>query len=135
MYFSDIYSVPANTTATAPSWRKLSTAKGTIKAWVLYGADEKANLLQVKVEYHKAKVFPFGGVEWIYPFDSSHPIEESIEIKDAPYVLDIYAYNEDESYAHEYILGVIIEPAKPVTPAVEGESSLYTRLRDFFGGL
>ena len=133
MYFSDIYKVPINTTATAPSWRKLSIAKGTIKAWVLYGADEKADLLHVKVEYHKAKVFPFGGVEWIYPFDSSNPMEEDIEIIDSPYTLDIYAYNEDDSYSHEYILGVVIQPKETVKMGTAETAEWWEKMKGVFG--
>ena len=133
MYFSDIYSVPANTTAANPSWRKLQVVKGTIKKWVLYGPDEKADLLHVKVEYHLTKIFPFGGVEWIYPFDSSNPMEEDIEIIDSPYTLDIYAYNEDDSYAHEYILGVVIEPKEKVTMGTAETAEWWEKMKGVFG--
>jgi hypothetical protein len=133
MFFSDVYPVPANTTANNPSWRKLKVAKGNITSWVIYGPDEKADLLHIKVLYHGAKIMPFGGVEFMYPFDSSHPINENIEIKESPYELDIYAFNEDDSYPHEYILGVVIEPDKPVTPGETIPADWWSKIKGVFG--
>ena len=135
MFFTDVYSVPANTTTNAPSWRKLTIAKGVIKNWVLYGPDEKADLLHIRIEYHGSQILPFGGQTWMYPFDSSHPITENIDIKDSPYVLDIYAYNEDDANAHEYILGVVIEPAKPVSLSPTLSQTVIEGFRNLFGGV
>jgi len=133
MYFSDIYSVPINTTASSPAWRKLEIAKGTIKEFILYGPDEKADQVHVKVEYHKEKILPFGGVEYMYPFDSSQPITAEIEIMDPPYVLDIYAYNEDDSYTHEYIFGVVLKPVKPVKPGETLEAGWWETIKGVIG--
>jgi len=133
MFFNDIYTVPANTTDQAPSWRKLQVAKGTILKWGLYGPDEKADLLHVRIEYHGQQILPFGGMRWMYPFDSSHPIDENIKLSDSPYVLDVFAYNEDDTHGHEYILFVVIEPEKPVTPGVPISQSITDRLKQLFG--
>ena len=134
MYFSHIYSVPANTTAQVPSHQKLKIANGTIKQWFVYGPDEKADMLHVSIEYHSLQMIPFGGQRWMYPLDFALPIEENIVIKDSPYVLDIYAYNEDDSYAHEYIFGVVVIPEKPVSVPPATSQSVIDRLKQLFGG-
>lgn len=134
MFFSDVYSVPAQTTAQAPAWRKLRLMKGTIVQWGLYGPDEKANILHVRVEYHGHAIIPFGGSTWMYPLDTGTPIKELIEVSDPPFDLDIYAYNEDDSYAHEYIFFVIVEPTEPVVIPETGMEGLWERIKGYFGG-
>ena len=130
MLFKKFRSVPANTTAGAPDWQKLSVAKGTIEQWVIFADPEAANLLHIRVEYHGTQIMPFSGSEWLVGFFSNTPIKDNIAINDPPYILDIFAYNEDDSYPHEYYIHPIIIPPMPVEITQPG---LVERLKDIFG--
>lgn len=127
--------VPASTTEAAPLWEKLKIMKGTIVQWVVFQPEECADLLKFWVSYHGKQIFPWNTEEWAYGFFVPTPINESILIEDTPYELDFYAVNDDDSYEHEYLVYVNVEPPEPIAPAEEGEEGLWQRLREFFGGL
>jgi len=135
MMFHYTGNVPANTTHIAPLHEQLKLCKGTIKQWILYQPEECADLLKFRVVYHGTQIFPFNPDEQAYGFFTPTTIDDNIELPDSPWRLDMYAINTDDSYEHEYHVFVNVEAAKYEPPAAEGESSLYTRLRDFFGGL
>ena len=116
MLYKKFRSVPANTTANNPDWQKLTVTKGTIKQWVIFFDPEAANLLHVRVEYQGTAIMPMGGKDWIEGFFSDAPLTDNIKLDAPPYVLDIYAYNEDDSYPHEYYVHPIITRKKPIAP-------------------
>ena len=134
MLYGDIYSVPENTPANNPSSRKVVVTKGTIAQWIVYGPDEKANLLHVRVLYQKHQILPCGDLMWMYPLDIGAPISENLLLEDPPYELEIEAYNDDDSYPHEYIVLMNIKPFEAVTEAVT-QPGLVNRIQDFFSGL
>lgn len=59
-------------------------------------------------------------------------IKDNLPIDGSPYVLDIYAFNLDDSYSHEYNIHVNIEPPKPET-VTEGVEGLWNRLKGSVG--
>lgn len=133
MLFKKFHSVPANTTIGDPDWQKLTVAKGTIKQWVIFFDPEAADVLHVRIEYHGSQIMPFSGSEWIVGFFSAIPITENMKIDAPPYVLDIFAYNEDDSYPHEYFIHPILFPEKPV--AIEApDMTIPERFIEFFRG-
>jgi len=132
MLFKKFRSVPANTTEAAPDWQKLTVAKGVIKQWIIFTDPEAANLLHIRIDYHGSTLIPFGGKDWIEGFFDNTPFFENIELDVPPYVLDIYAYNEDDANPHEYFVHPVIIKEKPISLAVPSESYL-DRLRNIFG--
>lgn len=116
MFFKKFQSIPANTTAASPNWQKLSVAQGTIKQWIIFFDPEAADLLHIRVEYHGTSIIPFGGEDWIEGFFTDVPFEDDIRLDVAPYVLDILAYNEDDTFPHEYFIHPIIISDKSVKP-------------------
>ena len=124
--------VPANTTAANPDFQKLSIAKGRIIEWLVQMPEECADLMQFRVEYHNTQILPFSGSTWLYGMFEPTVIRDNILIDDGPYNLDIYAFNLDDSYNHEYNLHCNIEPKKAVT-VVEGEEGLWGRLKGYIG--
>lgn len=133
MLYKKFRSVPANTTADNPDWQKLKVTKGTIKQWVIFFDPEAANLLHVRVEYKGVSIMPWSGKDWIVGFFSDTPHMDNIELDASPYVLDIFAFNEDDSYPHEYYVHPIIIREKPVK--IEAPSvTIPERIMDFFRG-
>lgn len=114
MLFKTFQSVAANTTKLSPSWKKLKITKGEIVQWVIFFDPEAANLLHVRVEYHGTSIVPFGGKDWIEGFFSDGPITDSILLDTPPYELDIFAYNEDDTFPHEYYIHPVIIADKPM---------------------
>ena len=120
MLYKKYQSIPANTTAEAPNWQKLKVCKGEIVQWIIFFDPEAANLLHVRVEYHGSSIMPFGGKDWMVAFFTDTPLTDSLMIDVPPYELDILAYNEDDSYNHEYYIHPIIKTEKPVSPVSSG---------------
>lgn len=120
LLFKKFQSIPKNTAIGAPDWQKLKVAKGEIVQWVIFFDPEAADLLHVRIEYHGVQIMPFSGSEWIVGFFSTTPITESMKIDAPPYVLDIYAYNEDDSHPHEYFIHPVMTADKPVKVSEPG---------------
>lgn len=133
MLYKKFRSVPANTTVDNPDWQKLQVTEGAIKQWIIFFDPEAANLLHVRVAYHGSSLIPFGGKDWIEGFFSDVPFHDNIELNVAPYVLDIFAYNEDDTFEHEYYIYPVILRDKPVTVTGPSEN-IIDRLRTLFGG-
>jgi len=133
MLYKQFKSIPANTKADNPDWQKLKVTKGTIKQWVIFFDPEAANVLHVRVEYHGSSIIPWGGKDWLVGFFTDTPLDDNIELDAPPYTLDIYAYNDDDSYPHEYYIHPIILREKPVL--IEAPSmTIPGRVMDFFRG-
>lgn len=108
MLYKLSHSVSANTTAKDPDWQKLQVMQGRIKQWVMFPNPEAADQLHIRIVYHGYNIFPWGGDSW-FTLAYHHPrIEENINLDIPPYELDVYAYNEDDKYPHEYYIHPII---------------------------
>ena len=133
MLFKLTRSVPANTKELTPDWQKLVVARGTLVQWFLLMPEEAADLLHVRAEYHQTQIIPFSGSTWLHGLFMPIVMTESIDIKVSPYVFDIYAYNEDDTYPHEYNVHVNIIPEKTVKPGVVSSDAI-ARWEALFGG-
>ena len=133
MLYKKFRSVPANTTENAPDWQKLDVTKGTIKGWIIFFDPEAADVLHVRVEYHGTPIMPFGGKDWLVGFFTDSPLQDNIKLDVPPYELDIYAYNKDDSYPHEYFIHPIILRKEPVTPT-EIDEETAAMLEELMGG-
>jgi len=133
MFYKISYSVPPNTSILSPNWQKLQIRKGRIKKFIIYTPLEAADLLRYRVEYHGMQLIPYSGKGWMYGIFSPTTFEVEYQILEPPYVLDIYAYNDDDLYEHEYNIGVIMEEIK-----TEVKTSIPTpfiqRFRRIMGG-
>ena len=133
MLYKKSREVPANTAIASPDRQTLQVAKGQLTHWLVVCPDECADLMKFKVLYHNVQLFPFSRDEWADALIGSFPIPESIEIDTAPYVLDIVAYNLDDTYNHEYNIYVNIIPEKPFKPPAPG-FDLRRAWNGLFGG-
>lgn len=126
MLFKKFQSIPANTTAAAPNWQKLKILPGTIVEWIIFFDPKAADLLNIRVVYHNMQLVPFSPDTWLNAFFTSQPFKENIEIKLPPYELDIYAYNLDDTFPHQYFIHPIIIQKKPLKiPETDKEISTF----------
>jgi len=116
LLFGHFRSVPAQTTKDSPDHQIMKVSKGTIKSWVIFFDPEAADQLHVRIEYGGFKIMPYGELDAIVGFFSSSPIIDNIKLDIMPYELHIYAWNDDDSYPHEYYIHPIIVRSDPVSP-------------------
>jgi hypothetical protein len=126
-------SIPANTTSSAPNWVKFKVCKGTVKQWILFADPESADLLNFRVFYHGRQIMPFSSDEWITGFLSPVSIPENLELTTPPYELDIKAYNDDDLYAHEYFIHLVIIRDEAYNPE-NVTMGFLERFKGFLGG-
>ena len=112
--------VPANTAIASPDWQKLQVCKGTIKEWIVFCPDECADLMKFRVFYHGHQILPANADEWMDALRSPSPIMENVKLDVPPYVLDVYAFNLDDSYSHEYNVYSNIIREEPFVPPKSG---------------
>jgi len=76
--------------------------------------------MQFKVRYKGTQLLPFSRDEWMDALPSPIPIKENLVLDVSPYVLDVYAYNLDDSYSHEYNLYCNVLRDEPFVPPTSG---------------
>jgi hypothetical protein len=133
LLYKKFKSVPANTTPTSPDHEKLVVCKGIIQQWIIFFDPEAADMLHVRVEYHGSSIMPFGGKDWLVALFNDAPFNDNIALDAPPYELDIYAYNEDDTFRHEYYIYPIIIRDKPVELPT-GEPSAIERFKKYITG-
>lgn len=133
MLFKQYVNVPANTTAKSPVWQQFKVTKGTITQWLIFSDPEAADLLHFKLSYQGSQIIPFRGNEWLEGFLQPVTLTENIELNKPPYVLDVRAYNEDDTFRHEVWIYVNIvkqqsvELPEPSEGAVNKFMKLFNR--------
>lgn len=132
MLYKKFRSVPANTKIDNPDKQILEIPKGTIKQWVIFFDPEAADVLHVRIFYHGVQIMPWGESGWLVGFFTDSPMLEDLLIDTPPYELRIEAYNEDDSYPHEYFIHPVLIPKKPVS-VVEEEEGFWEKLAGFMG--
>lgn len=134
MLFGHFRSVPSNTTEADPDKQTLQIIKGVLSGWVIFFDPEAADQLHVRVEYHGFKILPYGELAALVGFLEPVRIPDSIKIDKDPAELRIIAWNDDDSYPHEYYVHSVIMPHKPVTPSVDEDEGLLERFFEWIGG-
>jgi len=132
MLYKINHDVPANTAIAAPDWQKLQVCQGTIEEWIVFCPDECADLMKFKVMFQGHQILPFNRDEWMDALRSPIPIKENLELSVSPYVLDVYAYNLDDSNSHEYNIYADILRAEAVAPGDE-TAGLWDKIKGFIG--
>ena len=69
--------------------------------------------MKFKIAYQGHQIFPVSRDEWMDALQKNAPVLENLELKVSPFVLDIFAYNLDDTYTHEYNIYVNILRDKP----------------------
>lgn len=133
MLFKKYVSVPANTPMNTPVWEKFKVMKGTITQWIIFSDPEAADLLHFKVSYQGSQLIPFRGDSWIEGFLKPIIITENIELDKPPYILDIYAYNEDDTFPHEIYIHPNIVTKEPLSP-LSSNANAFERFKNMFSG-
>ena len=109
MHFFFEISVPKKTSADNPHTEKLRLTKGVITDVFVYIPRGHAGLAALKMLYHDHQLYPlnpggaYRGNETTIAFSEYQPI-----IVD-PFELKAVAYNDDDTYAHSFFLGLAVQ--------------------------
>jgi hypothetical protein len=126
-------SVAANTTENTAEETRLKITTGVIMEWDIGGFDEGANLLHLKIFHGGQQLVPFNREADIWPSLMKRPFTEYFPVSAEPFELVFQAWNEDDSYPHEYWVHVTILP--PIIAAlVSVGRGIAARFRKFLGG-
>jgi len=60
-------------------------------------------------------------------------IPEDINIETPPFELDIYSYNDDDTYNHEYNVNVVITPSEEIQIETPATSDWFNKIKSLFG--
>jgi len=133
MLFKIHKDVAANTAVTNQDWNKLKVAKGRVIEWLLHMPAEAADVMQLRVEYHGVQILPFTRNEFIYGIIQPTLIHDNILIDTPPYELDVFSFNIDDTYNHEFNLYVNVIPDKPITPGEEETPGWWDEVKRLLG--
>lgn len=139
MLFEVSVTIPANTTATAPTTAMLHIAHGIITKIMVRPRPGHAALAHCVILHHEHQIAPSTqGMDFAgdtFPIDW----EEFYESYQPPYELKIMGWNEDDTYPHTFDIFVAILPRKgiiatAVSDALTGILSIFSPKRIFTGG-
>lgn len=126
-------SVAANTTENTAEETRLTITKGVIMEWDIGGFDEGADLLHLKIFHGGQQLVPFNREANVWPSLMKRPFMEYFSVTAEPFELMFLAWNEDDSYSHEYWVHVTVVP--PIIAALGAVSrGIASKIRAFFGG-
>ena len=133
MWYKHNDSVAANTTELTAEETRLTISRGVIIEWDIGGPVEGANLLNLKVFYGDHQIIPYNRDKTIWPALQKAPIQEYYQILQPPYELKFKAWNEDDTFPHEFFVGVtIMHPI--IAGLVTTSRSIVSKFRKLFGG-
>lgn len=124
--------VAANTTEATAQDKRLKITHGVIVGWDIGGFDEGADLLHLKIFRGNLQLVPFNEDEDVWPSMEKGPSRAYFEILQQPYELRCLAWNEDDSYPHQYWVQVTVLP-EIIAGIRLVASGIIQKAKSFFG--
>lgn len=139
MLFECSITIPANTTAAAPTTVMLRIAHGIISKIMVRPRPGHAGLAHCVILHHEHQIAP--STENMDFAGDTFPIdwEEYYEVYQPPYELKIKGWNEDDTYEHTFDIFVAILPRKGIIATAVADTitnilSIFSPKRIFTGG-
>jgi len=124
--------VAAQTTEKTAQEKRLNITHGVIVGFDIGGFDEGADLLHLKIFRGNHQLVPYNEDEDVWPSMEKGPFRSYFEILQPPYSLLCVAWNEDDSYEHQYWVQVTVLP-EIIAGIKLVASSVIEKVRSFFG--
>lgn len=100
MVYVKTVTTPANTQKSTPLRSEIKAISGVIYQFDLYFPPGSYGLAGVKVWNANVALFPIDRDEWFIGDNATVRFDEIRELAVAENVLDVYTYNEDDTYEH-----------------------------------
>jgi hypothetical protein len=110
MLFTFTVSAPANTPETAPVKETLRLKSGMITKISVKIPSGHAGLAHLGIFDGETMIMPWGEDQWIQGDDEEIVWEPDYILPSEPAVLEARAWNEDDTYTHEFPIRVWVEP-------------------------
>ncbi len=105
-------STPANTSKGNQQKTVLKIARGIIHQLEVIFPSGPGGLLHVKINRGLHQVWPSNSDEAFASDNESLSFREHLELLTEPYKLEVYTWNEDDTYPHSVIIRLAILPRK-----------------------
>lgn len=133
MVYTKTITEPSGGSIANPTQYKMPLTVGLIYQFDIYFPPGSAGLMRVAVKHGGYSLYPSEPGEWFFGDDRVITFPDRYYISADPAVLDIYAYNSDDTYDHEFQLriGLVSDPMliKSFLPA-EATEDLEKAIRD-----
>ena len=106
MIYTITKSVPANTHLAEAKQYKMPLTNGLIYQVEFYFPPGSSGLLGIQVKDGGYQVWPSEPGEWFFGDNTLIKFDDKYYVSSPARVLDIYAYNEDDAYAHRFQIRV-----------------------------
>lgn len=133
-FFHKTISVAKNTTEASPQVETIEIQSGIVHRVHISIPSGHAGLTGVRVLQGLHQVAPTTGSEWFQGDDMEIDYQEYIEVDEAPFELTIEAYNEDDTYAHTFRVGIGVLPEWVLLPQIALEK-IMSGVADILSGM
>ncbi len=133
-FFSKVITVPKNTSEEKYEEFELAIQNGVIHRIEIIIPAGHAGLTGVRLLRSLHQIAPTSGSEWFIGDDVHLSYAEFVEISDVPFSLSVEAYNEDDTYAHSFVIGVAVLPKWILLPQI-AFSEIMSGVSGILGGM
>ena len=112
MYLFTTIDIPANTFETTPVHVIIPLSKGILESVLIDFPKGCVRLAKIFLTLHAKRFIPFNLATPVAYDDKLLIIPMNFPIENAPYELEAYCWNEDDTYPHEITVGINMGYAK-----------------------
>lgn len=106
MIFTFDETIPKNTPSNNPKTYKLKITQGLIYQVRVTFPPGSAGLMGLAIIHKSVRIWPSTPGKWFRGDNVSFSFQETYLIESEPYFLDIFTYNEDDTYDHQVFLKI-----------------------------
>jgi hypothetical protein len=122
-FFFDV-SVSANTAAVLPHTERLTLSSGVITKVTIVIPSGHFGLAHLQLTYHSAQLYPLSRGEDYHGDNLRIEFEDYFPITVLPAELKAIAWNDDDTYAHSFLVGFAVLREQELPKPVPDESIL-----------
>jgi len=116
MFYVRTITVPANTSKSSPYRETLLAVKGVIHRVIIIIPAGHFGLTGLRILHENTPIAPNNPDGWFKGDNVKIDYNEFYELRSFPALLEFEAYNEDDTYDHEFIIGIGILPKSALMP-------------------
>lgn len=109
MWYFDKITAPYNTPVDTPVTLVLGIDKGVIDYIEVEVPDGHCGLTGLYITYNTIQIVPFNKTGFIYGNNRVFNIPLNYPINEAPYQLELFAWNLDDTHPHSFSVGVMMK--------------------------
>ena len=125
MFYVRTITVPANTSKSNPYRETLLAVKGVIHRVIVYIPPGHLGLAGLRILHENTTIAPTNPDGWFRGDDVTFDYNEFYELRSFPALLEFEGYNLDDTYDHEFVVGIGILPKSVLMPFMAFKSMVH----------